>query len=213
MEPAMLELLHQYAPQIVAATLTAVIALVGYWLQPRVKLRWGLSHGYDHRVIVPAPPQPPQHQGQPAQQVGPPQPQIIFIHTASHLIVNDGRATATQVEVTFNFVPASLEIWPQRQFQTAPNPNGRFVVRFDSLSPKERLTVNVLTADRDAPDLLSVRASEIMGKQINYAPSPVLSRGVIILLWALIFLGTATVIYMAILAAQWFVRLAALVPT
>jgi hypothetical protein len=51
-----------------------------------------------------------------------------------------------------------------------------------------------------------------MGKEINYAPSLVLSKTVIVLLWSLIFLGTATVFYVAILAAQWFARLAAIVP-
>jgi hypothetical protein len=151
----MLELLNPYAAQIVAAGLTAVIALIGYWLQPRVKLRWGLSHGYMHRVNIPAPTQPAQQDGPQTDQVGPPQPRVLFIHTASHLIVNAGRATATQVEVTFNYPPTSFEIWPQRQFQVTPNPNGRFVVRFDTLSPKERLSLNVLTLDQDTPNLLS----------------------------------------------------------
>jgi hypothetical protein len=137
--------------------------LIGYWLQPRVKLRYGVSHGYAHRVLVPAP-QPPNRRRQAR-----PQQQVVSINTASHLIMNDGRATATQVEVTFNYTPTSFEVWPQRQYTLATNPNGRFIVRFDSLSPKERFSANLLMTEADTPNLLSVRCFEAMGQEINFA--------------------------------------------
>jgi hypothetical protein len=151
----MWELLQPYSTQLVAAALAGILTLTAYLLQPRVKLVWGLSHGYAHAVNV----QSPGGQNTP-----------LLVHTATHLIANLGRKTATQVEVTFNYPPGSFEVWPQRQFSVSNNPNGRFVVHFDSLAPKERLSLNLLVVGVDAPPLLSVRCNEAAGKQIPLAP-------------------------------------------
>ena len=67
-------------------------------------------------------------------------------------------------------------------------------------------------SENDTPNLMSVRCFEAIGKELNLAPSRVFSKKVEILLWAPLFLGTASFIYMVILVVQWFVRLPGVVP-
>ncbi|MBG6203071.1 hypothetical protein IWQ48_004228 [Labrenzia sp. EL_13] len=179
-----MEFFGQYGAQFVSFGLAIVLAIARYFLQPKVKLVWGLSHGFMHRVTL--------------ENTSDEEVDHIPICTNYHLLSNNGRGVATDVEVTFNYIPKNLEVWPERQFETSVNPNGRFIVKFGSIAPQEQVSLNVLMLHGEAPNILSVRSNETTGKLIPLIVNRLFPRWVYALLTALLVLGFASFIYLVI---------------
>ncbi|KZM48273.1 hypothetical protein [Labrenzia sp. OB1] len=179
-----MELLGQYGAQLVAFGLAVLLALAKYFFQPKVKLVWGRSHGFLHNVTL--------------EKVVDDQNDYILIGTSYHLLSNAGRKAATDVEVTFNYIPKNFEVWPQRQYETSVNPNGRFIVCFGGIAPKEQVSLNVLTFTNEAPAILSVRSKETTGKAIPLTVIRLLPAWGQMLVLFLLVLGLAAGIYLLI---------------
>lgn len=158
----LLENFKPYDAQIVSFILTLLTAIVFWIAQARVKLRWGFQHGFSHRID----PAPRNEKGEDNSDSGPENMQPIMVRTASFWIANEGRRTASNVEITFNYRPDNFSIWPQRNYETVPNPEGRLIFKFASVSPKEAFTINLITIGSDVPDLLSMRSDEASGRKI-----------------------------------------------
>jgi len=188
----------QYGAQLVAAGLAILIAVAKWLLQARVKLVWGLSHSFIHNVDL--------------EKRTEEEFEHVLVGTSYHLLSNTGRKAATDVEVTFNWVPKNFEVWPQRQFQQGVNPNGRFIVKFDSISPKEQLSLNMLTFSDRVPEILSVRSRETQGEFIPLTTNRQYSRWVALILLALVTLGLAACIYIIIQLVGWFANLSTVTP-
>ncbi len=182
----MLQFVQNYAPQLVAAGLTLILGVIQWLFKPIVKLQWGLSHGFIHSL----------HPINREQE--PPLP-AISVHTTSYIMINQGKKTAHNVVSTFNYQPASIEIWPQRDFETSVNPNGKYIIKFDTLAPKEQFSINLITIDRHAPDLLNVRCDEACGQQINIWPVRQWPQAFLYFLTMLLAFGVFATIYLFIL--------------
>ena len=162
-----------YDTELVSAILAAAIMFAGWLMRPRARLVWGLSHGFAHAVPL------TDTNGH----------RDVIIYTASHVISNSSRSTAHNVEVTLNYKPLTCELWPQRAFTTENNPNGRFLIKMDSFSPKEYVTINMLCHNQECPDLLNVRCDESVGKSVPIAPMVIISLTMKVIVLVLLIAG------------------------
>ena len=92
----------------------------------------------------------------------------LTVHTRSFLIYNDGREAATKLELVFNWKPLCLNIWPPRRYTEQVEPDKRYILIFESLSPDEALGCEVLSVKEELPNLLTVRSDQSEAKFINY---------------------------------------------
>ncbi len=127
------------------------------------------------------------------------------VHTNSFIVYNSGREAATKLELVFNWKPMCLNIWRSRHFEEHVEPDGRYVLIFQSLSPNETLGCEILSVNSDLPNLITVRSDQCVAQFVNMYPQPVLSpvkRRLVVLLLAA---GLAAVVYVAILLIQFLV--------
>ena len=127
------------------------------------------------------------------------------VHTSSFLVRNAGRESATKVELVFNYKPMCLNVWPPRHFEEHIEPDDRYVLLFESLSPSEVVGCELLSVNANLPDLTTVRCDESVAQHIEMYPQPILSNARRRVLLALSALGLATVVYIAIVLVQFLV--------
>ena len=127
------------------------------------------------------------------------------VHTNSFIVRNSGRETSTNVELVFNWKPMCLNVWPPRHFTESQEPDNRYVLVFDSLSPGEVLGCEVLSVNIELPNLVTVRSDQCVAQFINMYPQPVVTHAVRATHTFLKALGLATVVYGAILLIQFLV--------
>jgi hypothetical protein len=194
MGEAILSVWAQYSSEFVSFGLTLLTGVI-YWLvQGRAKVRWGVQHGFAHKL---------------ANRVaddGSPMPDVL-VYTSAILFINTGRIPAKNVEITLNYKPDSLAVWPDRQYLQQDNPDKRPVVRFESLAPREQLTINLLSVGVAVPDLLTVRAENALPKQIPLGPARMFSKPVQVALIVLLMLGILTAFYALITTVAWFAHI------
>jgi hypothetical protein len=212
---------------VIPALVTAAIALIGRWLSPRSRMKWGVSHGFVFGVpqvaaapppgaaptpapppgAAPTPAPPPGAAPTPAPPPGAaptpaPPPGIAQYHTRTVFVQNVGRATAELVEVHFNYTPEHMQIWPTLNYESATNAENRFTVMVANLGPREYFTLELLST-RTLPDVLRIRSKAGEGRQVAIAPSEVLLPWVRRLIIVLLWLGGFAIIQNLYL---WFVR-------
>ena len=196
--------LELFQKELVSLGFALLTALLLWLFRARVRLLWGLTHGFAF-MIRPTPPRPAAQgaaaqlpassaQGAAAQL---PASQPFLVLSTSLVLANDGRVPATNVEVVFNCRPENFEVWPARPYQTVTGADGHFTLQFASVAPKEQFQIELLTPHR-RPDVLNVRCSECVGRAIPMRPMRVFSKWVQIVFFSLAFLGLAAVVYIVI---------------
>jgi len=120
------------------------------------------------------------------------------VNTISHLVSNCGKITTKKVEVTFNWKPMYLNIWPIRRFEEFVDKDNRYIMTFDTLTPKETITIELLAINNPLPELLSVKSEDCLGSAIKLQPQQVVAPWLIKIFVILITIGIATISY-------WFV--------
>src|SRR5450759_2027282 len=66
-----------------------------------------------------------------------------LMYTRSLMVWNAGKETATKLEWVFNFKPSCINVWPPRHAEEHTEPDGRYVLIFDSLAPDEYMGCEV----------------------------------------------------------------------
>lgn len=127
------------------------------------------------------------------------------VHTNSFLVRNSGRESATKIELVFNWKPMCLNVWPPRHFTEHVEPDNRYVLVFESLSPGEVLGCEVLSVNQELPNLMTVRSDQCVAQFLNMYPQPVVSPRMRTFTSALQALGLAAAVYAAILLVQFLV--------
>ena len=127
------------------------------------------------------------------------------VHTNSFIVRNSGREPSTSVELVFNWKPMCLNVWPPRHFKEHQEPDNRYVLIFDSLSPGEVLGCEVLSVNSELPNLVTVRSDQCVAQFINMYPQPVLNNAVRTVATVLMALGLAAAVYGTILLMQFLV--------
>ena len=155
---------------ILAFALTSVGSLVAYLMRPRVKLLWAQTSIFSHRMH-------------------PNTDKEFLINTASYVITNRGRATAKDVEFVLNYKVDEISVWAQRQYSIEMNPEGRQIVKFASLAPKEITNVNLINIGTALPAILNVRNAESIGRVIEVYPQQRFPKYVQLTVWFLMICG------------------------
>ncbi|MCL6338417.1 hypothetical protein EXT58_09930 [Pectobacterium carotovorum subsp. carotovorum] len=129
--------------------------------------------------------------------------QLVF--TRSLFLVNDGRESATDVSVIFNYKPRFLNIWPIHHYDEFIEKDNRYIMVFKSLSPKDSIRIELFSINDNPPDVLFVRSKECVANKVIIVPqryvSPLITRLFIFL--SLMGIGAST--YIIIVLLQWLV--------
>ena len=126
-------------------------------------------------------------------------------YTRSLTVSNSGNATATKVELVFNWKPLCLNIWPPRHFEEFTEPDNRYTLIFDSLAPNEHIGCHLLSVNDQLPAILTVRSDQCTAQNIYMYPQPHVEnwkRRVGVFLG---FVGIAATVYGLIVLIQFLV--------
>lgn len=170
----------RYSEFLQTALIGLVVALVSHWLRPRGRLRWGSAHS--HAFLM-------------SSDQGP----GYLLRTQSFWFQNTGKSSLDDVEIILNYPPQHFEIWPARQFERRRLDNGRLLIAIPFLSAHEGITLSMLDARADLPEIVGARARSGPAKEIPMTMQrqwPTWTGCVAI---ALLALGTATVLRAVIL--------------
>src|SRR5690242_1807571 len=140
---------------ILSAFFTALFGLVAYLSRPKARIHFAVTHGFSHTI-------PPQ------QQTTPPGANTI-VNTQSFMFRNSGRGVARDLDIVFNWKPLRYELWPQRSYREEINPDGRLVLKVESLNPREFFVIEVIDT-KNLPNLLSVRCLDGQSRAVNMVP-------------------------------------------
>ncbi|MFZ5675861.1 MAG: hypothetical protein ACOZAM_23135 [Pseudomonadota bacterium] len=180
--------------------LTVIFSIAVYLLRPRVRLVWSQTHLFHHRLKSKQPTDSPKEN--PTEIV----PAEFGVQAASIMVQNRGRATAEQVEITLNWKPWGLSVWPQRPYTENVNPEGRLTIQLPTLASAEVVTVNMID-NVELPALLTVRSSSGLAREVNTLPAIQYPKPILIFIAILMFVGFFTiawfVIYLAVAVLRW----------
>lgn len=186
--------IETYGKEIVALLVPFIAWLLNNFFKAKAKLQVALPHQFNFLVQVPL----NDSQGK---EISPTQ----SVHTNSFIIRNAGKETATKIELVFNWKPMCVNLWPVRHFDEHIEPDKRYTMHFDNLSPNETIGVEVLSVNQDLPSLLTVRSAECIAQNINMYPQPVVGNKLRFFIVILLMLGLATLVYLAIALIQFLV--------
>ncbi|MDP2355214.1 MAG: hypothetical protein Q8M31_04035 [Beijerinckiaceae bacterium] len=122
----------------------------------------------------------------------------LSVHTRTIWFQNTGRAPADEVEVSLNYAPQHVEVFPHVPFERLHREDGRIILRFTRMNPKEYLMFNLFSALGPIPQITNVRFIGGNGKKVTYQPQRIFSRRVQVAVGVLILLGFATAVYLLI---------------
>ena len=183
-----------YGKEIVALLVPLIAIILNKIFKANAKLILSSPHTFTFLVQEP-------RIGPEGKQISP----VQTAHTISHVVNNIGKATATKVELLFNWKPLCINVWPPRHFSDHEDPDGRYTIVFDSLAPTEVIGCELLTINHELPNLLVVRCDQCVAQSIAMNPQPVISNwqrrtGIILGL-----AGLALVVYLTILLLQFLI--------
>jgi len=186
-----MDFIQQYAKEIFAI----LIPLLTWYLNSRYRISPKLVQGNPHNFtfLIDEP-----LLDQNGNQISPNQSAT----TQSHVIVNIGREAATKVEIVFNWKPQHLNIWPIRHYQEHTEADGRYILIFDSLAPKEQLRFELLSANQDLPTLLVARSDQCVAINTEMQLQQVVPLWKTNIVIALTVAGFSAIIYSSILLLQ-----------
>jgi len=160
---------------VVSVSSGLVLLAITLFVQARPKIIWANLYQFVHRL--------PAQDGE------------TIAHTRTVLVQNVGRKTARDVEIVFNWQPQALSVWPQRAYEERVNPEGRHIIFFADLAPKEYSNIDVINIGSDAPECISVRCPDRMAKEVQTYHQILLPGWLRIGLQLVLFIGACTCIY------------------
>lgn len=186
-----------YAKEIVSLLIPVVLAVGGYYFRPRTKLRWSVSHNSVMLVDEAY-----------KTDDGKEERRDVDVRFRRIFLENAGRAPAKNIEVVFNWRPRKINLWPQRIYSEAINPEGRFIVSLPNMATKEFVGIDLFSIRGEVPDVVNIRSEEGFAKEVQMRPQIVYSNWVNGSVLALMFLGAMAFVYLLITAIQvlpaWF---------
>ena len=175
-------------PGFLGALITGCIALALRYFQPASRIIWGTSHGFTFALPPPQAQQGVEQAGQRQENV-PSVQNPLMVHTRTIFLVNRGRVSAENVEIILNFTPQHFSLWPQMNYTSAVNPENRFIIKLESLSVREYTSIELIQVGAELPQLLNVRSSNGISKEVTMAPLRTFPQWVNYLIVALILAG------------------------
>lgn len=189
-----MNLIQAYSKELISIFVPIVLALIGHVFKARSKIIWSVTNAQVMSV----------QENRQAPGNGEVQQVPGTVRTASIFFRNTGRDAATNVEIVFNWKPAHFNVWPQRDYNTITNPDGRFIIKLDDLAPKENFGVELLAVNEVLPDVVSVRSTQGVGKLVKTMPDLVHPKWQLVLVLYLMFAGAIATVYALISTVQLF---------
>ncbi|GJK70794.1 hypothetical protein TUM17564_28210 [Citrobacter freundii] len=128
-----------------------------------------------------------------------------LVHTQSVILVNEGRESATNITLVFNYKPMCVNFWPVCHYEETLEKDKRYIVKFDSLAPNDSIRCEILSIHQPVPEILSIRSKECRAAQVNIITQKAVSS----IVWRfgvfLTLLGIGTLTYLTIVILQWLV--------
>ncbi|MGY2799886.1 hypothetical protein ACVWV0_004062 [Ewingella americana] len=186
--------ISQYGKEIFAFAVPFFTFLLNKYFKNSAKLEYGSLHSFSYLITEPL-------RSVDGDVISPTQ----TVHTQSYVIRNEGRESASSVEIIFNFRPMYINIWPSRHYDLKVDGEKRHIMVFDYLAPQEFIRCEIMSINRDLPDLISVRCKEGLGKMIGIYPQKTLSTSFINFIRLQIFVGMASSVYIILIILQWLV--------
>ncbi len=190
--------LTAYAKEIISVVTVFIAFALNHIFRPRARLVYAVGHDFTFLVDQPL-------LDAAGQQIAPRQ----TVHTQSIIVRNEGVVSATGVEVTLNWRPFVMNVWPARSYSETESAHSRWTVRFASLAPKESFNIELFSLNTQVPAPTSVRSEECVAVPKHMAIMPVQPPWKIILFLVLSLLGGMTAVYLLITAIQIIARLPA----
>jgi hypothetical protein len=189
-----MNLLTLYGKEIFALTVPVFTLIINKFFKNSAKVCYGVLHQFTYLI------------NEPLRNAN---NEVIcntqIVHTYSYVFKNEGKEPATNVEIIFNYSPMYLNIWPSRHYTVKEGAEGRYIMVMDYLAPQEFVRCEMMSINKDLPELLSVRCKEGLAKEIKMMPNKVLPPIYLRFVLLLIFLGSVTLIYLVIVVLQWLV--------
>jgi hypothetical protein len=133
---------------------------------------------------------------------GNPTQTTLAVYLADHAVYNVGRLPASDVSVTFNFKPQHVRIYPAQHFETATAQDGRVTYQFKALPPQSSIEFMLLSVGLDNPSMTSVISKEAASRKTEVYFQERHSKLKLSTVLALMWIGFATVTYVAILGVM-----------
>jgi hypothetical protein len=95
---------------------------------------------------------------------------------SNNLVQNFGRDHIKGVEIILRDPPHHFEVWPQRQYTAATNVQRNLIIRFESLRPRENITLAILNAGVELPQVQSVKWNGGVAREVPMIPQQELSH-------------------------------------
>jgi hypothetical protein len=181
---AMIHFLQQYLKEIAAVACVFVAYLLNQHLKPRAKLIYGVRD--ETSLLVEEPLRDANGNQIAARQI---------LHTTSLSITNVGKETAKNVEITFNWKPQFLNVWPARHFEERPSQHERHTIFLESMAPAEMFGIDMMSINRQLPMITVVRSDECEAKKVEMEPTIVHPKWFVAIVAVLMVSGLGVIFY------------------
>lgn len=128
-----------------------------------------------------------------------------LLHTKSYMVINEGREPAKKLELIFNYKNMHLNLWPVRPYTESFDPNGRYVITFEYVAPKESFRCEILSINSELPEMLTSRCEQGVARSILLYPQKIINKYYLKFIQCCVFLGMASFIYIFIMLLQWLI--------
>ncbi|MCE2745958.1 MAG: hypothetical protein LW710_08630 [Burkholderiales bacterium] len=189
-----MDFISTYGKEIVALLVPFVTWFLNVGVKPRAKLIWTSPHSFTFLVQEPL-----------RDAEGNVLSSSQKVETASIKIINTGRDTANKIEMIFNWKPHYINLWPVRHYEQKTDPDGRHILIFENLSPKEEIGIEVMSINADLPALLLVRSAECIAKNVALTWFQFVPAWKVNIARTLILVGFSTSVYWLISLIQFLV--------
>lgn len=189
-----MEFIHQYAKEIFSIVVPIITWILNNKFKAKAKLQLAVPHSFTFMVQEPL-------RNAEGEIIRPTQ----GVYTASRVLKNSGKETATNVELVFNWKPLCINIWPSRHYTEHLEPDNRYIIVFDSLAPNEQIGVEVLSVNNELPALINARSDQCTATVVEMYPQVAVQAWKRKIASLLIFLGLSFAIYIFIVSLQFLI--------
>ena len=128
-----------------------------------------------------------------------------MVRTRDVWVQNFGRAPIREIELVFNWAPNHFEIWPQRDFRQHTNPDGRLIVKFESLGRREFFVTSLFGVGGELPAVINVRSSEGVATEVKTHVERNWPLWFLRAMLALLVIGVFSIVYFIIVLIRLFI--------
>lgn len=177
--------------QIVSGVITALIVIVIKIItQKKSALRWGVLR--DHSYIVNRSEENPRGN---------------IVRTRAVLFKNEGGRKTGVIEVLLNHPVEHFAFWPPIDHKISELPDGRIMIKFESISSKSYLFLDFFSVNLQIPNILNVKNDGNIVTPVNY--KFYIDKGFVFnyFIYVLLFFGFTVLVYFSVIFVLFLCRI------